>query len=218
MRWMRPGSVLMEVASWGLYLAVTPSHVGAEVDVLAYPCTGLWSIAASRGAGPTYKVPSCLVVIDRRRHLSMRGSFPGRSYLLESLSSSIPVLQDISHGKWFLPDGAYPLAASWWYLGMFPRFSDVGQQWHGFHTRGYDVRCAYVPTATSHCAGCLRPTLPKARSGPFLSTVGEPPSTFDWRPGSLPRVTGKRRTGGEIPSAHADHRVENWWWGSFYQD
>jgi hypothetical protein len=35
MRWTRPESVLVAVASWGLYLAVMPSHV-AEVDGLAY--------------------------------------------------------------------------------------------------------------------------------------------------------------------------------------
>jgi hypothetical protein len=30
-------SILIEVASWGLYLAVIPSHVGAMVDGLAHP-------------------------------------------------------------------------------------------------------------------------------------------------------------------------------------
>jgi hypothetical protein len=46
---MMPMSVLVEVASWGLYLAMTSFHVGAEADGLDYPCTGLWLIAASRG-------------------------------------------------------------------------------------------------------------------------------------------------------------------------
>jgi hypothetical protein len=41
-----PMSVLVEVASWGLYLAEAD---GLEADGLDYPCTGLWLIAASRG-------------------------------------------------------------------------------------------------------------------------------------------------------------------------
>jgi hypothetical protein len=36
-------------------------------------------------------------------------------------------LWNITYSKWFLPDGAYPLAVSRYYLGMFPRHSDVGQ-------------------------------------------------------------------------------------------
>jgi hypothetical protein len=44
--------------------------------------------------------------------LSGGGSFKGHSYLMESFSSSIPVLQNITQGKLFLLGGAYPLAAS----------------------------------------------------------------------------------------------------------
>jgi hypothetical protein len=32
-----PGSDFVDVALWGLYLAITSSHVGVEVDGLAYP-------------------------------------------------------------------------------------------------------------------------------------------------------------------------------------
>jgi hypothetical protein len=37
MRWMTPGMIPGEVASQCLYLAVKPSHMGVEVDGLAYP-------------------------------------------------------------------------------------------------------------------------------------------------------------------------------------
>jgi hypothetical protein len=37
MRWVMPESVLGEIVSWCLCLAMTLSHVGGEVDILAYP-------------------------------------------------------------------------------------------------------------------------------------------------------------------------------------
>jgi hypothetical protein len=49
MRWTIPWSVLVEVASWGLSLATTSSHMGGEVDGLAYPRTGLRTVAPNRG-------------------------------------------------------------------------------------------------------------------------------------------------------------------------
>jgi hypothetical protein len=52
MRWTIPGLVLIEVASCGLFLAATYTHMGGEVDGLAYsPRSGLWTVAASRGDG-----------------------------------------------------------------------------------------------------------------------------------------------------------------------
>jgi hypothetical protein len=38
LRWIMPGTALGDTASWRrLYLAAKPSHVGADVDGLAYP-------------------------------------------------------------------------------------------------------------------------------------------------------------------------------------
>jgi hypothetical protein len=34
--WTRLGSVLVAVASWGLYMTATPSHMGAKVDGQTY--------------------------------------------------------------------------------------------------------------------------------------------------------------------------------------
>jgi hypothetical protein len=46
LRWMMSGTVLGDVvASRWLYLAATPSHVGVDVDGLAYPCTVLQPVA-----------------------------------------------------------------------------------------------------------------------------------------------------------------------------
>jgi hypothetical protein len=36
----------------------------------------------------------------------------GYRYLMECMSSSIPVLRNITHGKSFLPSGGYPLEVS----------------------------------------------------------------------------------------------------------
>jgi hypothetical protein len=47
------GTVLRDVALWHqLYLATKPSHVGADVNGLAYPCTVLWHAAVGSGTFP----------------------------------------------------------------------------------------------------------------------------------------------------------------------
>jgi hypothetical protein len=55
-------------------------------------------------------IPSC----HRDRRWSLLGAWklPGYRYLIESMSSLQPVLQNITHGKSFLLGGAYPLAES----------------------------------------------------------------------------------------------------------
>jgi hypothetical protein len=42
--------------------------------------------------------------------MSGEQKLPGCRYLMEGLSSSLPVLQDITHCISFLPGGAHPLA------------------------------------------------------------------------------------------------------------
>jgi hypothetical protein len=91
---------------------------------------------------------------------------------------------------------------------VFPRSSDVGRRWDRLHTRVRNVRCAWAPTAMSHCAGCLRPTLPEARNGSCLSIERDAPTMHDRGPGSMHQVAGVRWASGEIPSTHASRRVE----------
>jgi hypothetical protein len=116
--------------------------------------------------------------------LSGEGKLPEQRYLMERLSSLVPVLLNITHGKSFLPSGACPLAESWCHLGVFPWYSDVKQWWDGFYIRVRIVRCPWVPTVTSRHASLLRPTLPEAWSGRCLSTCGSPRARLTGGPGS----------------------------------
>jgi hypothetical protein len=55
LRWMMPETVVRDVASrHRLYLVVKPSHVGVDVDGLAYPSTVLWSTTVRRGDRASY--------------------------------------------------------------------------------------------------------------------------------------------------------------------
>jgi hypothetical protein len=89
--------------------------------------------------------------------------------------------------------------------------TDVRHWWDGFHTRVHADMHARVPTSTSHRARRLRLMLPEARSGWCLSTVGSPRACGG--PGPSPGHW-VRQTGGEIPSARANHRVGKWLHGS----
>jgi hypothetical protein len=74
------------------------------------------------------------------------------------------------------------------------------------------VRCAWVPTATSHLDMRLRPTLPEAQSGQCLSAYGKPPGTFDQEPRSLPQVDGRGGKGRQVVKSCSpvlNCRVEN---------
>jgi hypothetical protein len=91
----------------GSFLGGDVFHIGGGGGALA---CGLELPA--EGTGPTYKASSFPIVVHRRWCPSGGGSFPGCSYLMESLSSLIPVLRNITHGKWFLSGGACPLTTS----------------------------------------------------------------------------------------------------------
>jgi hypothetical protein len=136
-----------------------------------------------------------LVIVIGSDALQGERKLPGQRYLMESLSSSIPELLNITHGKSFLPDGAYPREESWCYLYVFHWSSNVRWRWDRFHTRVRIVKWAWVATTMSHCARRLRTTLPEARSGWCLSALGKPPGTFDRGLGSLPRVDGRGSKG-----------------------
>jgi hypothetical protein len=190
MGWTALGMILGEVASWCLYLVTKP-----------IPCTGVWHVAVRRGdrAYLLGVILSCHC--SRQWRLSREGKLPGRRYLMESLSVLIPGLLIITHGKSFLPGGAFPLAGSRWLLGVFLWSSDVRRQWDEFHTQVCNARCVWIPTATSLHARRLRQTLPMARGERCLSVVGKPLGTF-WPEARVHALGGWERweglTAGEI--------------------
>jgi hypothetical protein len=114
-----------------------------------------------------------------------KGSFPGHRYLIEGLSSLIPVHGILHIVNGFLPGGAYLLVVSWCYLGVFPRHSDLEWRWDGFPTCVRNSRGSWVPAATSYRGRCLGPMLPVTWIGWFLSASGKPRACGG--PGSLPR-------------------------------
>jgi hypothetical protein len=161
MKWRR------DVFTWRLSLLTW----GASVDGLAYPYTGLRLIAINQ-EDRVYLLGAILSCRNRRWHPSGERKLPGCRYLTKSLSSSIPVLRNITYGKLFVPGGVYPLAESWCYLGVYPRSSGVRRRRDRFYTRVCIVRHAWAPTATFFHTKRLRLTLPKSCSGRCLSTVG----------------------------------------------
>jgi hypothetical protein len=91
------------------------------------------------------------------------------------------------------------MAESSWHLGVYSWSSCyVKRWWDGFCTQVHTIRCAWVPTATSHRARHLRSPLPEAWSK----------QCFRWE-------RWERQIGGEIPSAHANRMVVKWWRRSF---
>jgi hypothetical protein len=95
MRWMMPEALPREVASCCLYLAAGPSHVGVEVDGLAYPLHRPMACSCSRGdrAYLLGVILSCHC--SRWCCLSGEGKLPGCRYLMESLFASISILLNI---------------------------------------------------------------------------------------------------------------------------
>jgi hypothetical protein len=65
------------------------------VDGIAYPCTGLRPIAASRG--DRAYLPDAILSFrcSRLCRLSVEGKLPGHRYLMKSLFTLIPVLLNI---------------------------------------------------------------------------------------------------------------------------
>jgi hypothetical protein len=93
------------------------------------PYTGLWLTAPGRGAGPTCRTSSGLVVLIVGDVYCGKGSFPVCRYLMEDLSFSVPAHGILHIVNGFLPGNAYLLAASWCYLDVFLRHSNVGRRW-----------------------------------------------------------------------------------------
>jgi hypothetical protein len=186
-----PGSFLREIASWGLCLVATPSHTGWWDGWSTLPIAPAYgSQPPTEGTVPTCKVSFGLVVVMVGGICWGKGGLMGCRYLMEDLSSSVPAYGILHIVNSFLPSGAYPLAVSWCYLGIFPRHSNVRQWWEdGFHTLVHSARCAWVPTATFHCGQCLKSTSPETQNGRCLSAAG---STRACRsPGPPPWSLGK---------------------------
>jgi hypothetical protein len=59
-------------------------------------------------------LPGTILSYRRDKWWSLAGErkLPGHRYLTKSLSSSIPILWNITYGKSFIPSSAYPLAES----------------------------------------------------------------------------------------------------------
>jgi hypothetical protein len=99
----------------------------------------------------------------------------------------IPVLQNLTWGKFFLPRDADPMAAPSWRLGVYLWSSHyIRWRWDRFSTRVHVVRCAWAPVATSHHGKCLGPLLPEALGLTMLIHCGKPSGMFDRGPGSCP--------------------------------
>jgi hypothetical protein len=79
------------------------------------------------GARPTCKVPPSLVMVVVGGAGRGKGSFSWCYYLMERLSSLIPVYEILHIVSDFLSGGAHLLAVSSCYLGMFPKQTDVGR-------------------------------------------------------------------------------------------
>jgi hypothetical protein len=99
----------------------TFSRIVMRWTVYPIPWTG-------EGVGPTCKTSSSLVVVMIGNVCRGKGSFSGHRYLMEDLSPSVPAYGILHIVNSFLPDGAYPMVASWCYLGVLPRHSNVGRQ------------------------------------------------------------------------------------------
>jgi hypothetical protein len=85
---------------------------GDEVDGLPYPLH--WPTAHNRllrGTRPTCKTSFSLVVVMVDGVYRGKGSFPGRHYLMEDLSSLVPTYGMLHIVNDFQPGGAHPLAA-----------------------------------------------------------------------------------------------------------
>jgi hypothetical protein len=206
-RWMILGSVLGEIALRSLCLVMTSSHMGWWGGRSSLPHTPAYgSQPPTEGTGPTYKTLSGLVAVMVDGICPRKGSFPGHRYLIEGLSFLVPAYGILHIVNGFLRGDAYPLAALWFYLGMFPRHSNVGHRWDGVHTRVCSVRCTWVSTTTSHHGRCLRSTPPEAQNGRCLSITGSPRACGGLGP--LPRSRGKADGWGKSQPLMLNRKVE----------
>jgi hypothetical protein len=98
-----------------------------EVDRLVYPTHQPTTHSClPMGVGPTYKAPRGLIMVVVGGAGRGKGSFLGYRYLMEGLSSLIPVYVILYIVNGFFPGDAHFLAVSCCYLGVFPRHNDVG--------------------------------------------------------------------------------------------
>jgi hypothetical protein len=117
-------TVLGDVASWHrLYLAAKPSHVGVDVDGLAFPLHRPTTYSRqTRG----YSFLSGATLYHRATVGG--GTFPGvRSpwaWIFDGVFTIwVPVLPNLTWSKPFLLGYAYPMSEPSWHLCMFPWLS-----------------------------------------------------------------------------------------------
>jgi hypothetical protein len=118
--------LLQDVFAWWRHL-LTRGWIGGRSSLPPTPAYG--SQSPTEGIGPTYKTSFGLIVVMVNGIHRGKGCFPGSCYLTEGLSSWVPAYGIFGIINGFLPGVAYPLVASWCYLGVFPRHSNVGRRW-----------------------------------------------------------------------------------------
>jgi hypothetical protein len=103
------------------------------------------------------------------------------------------------------------MAESSWCLGVYFWSSCyVRWWWNGFRTQVHTVICAWVPTATSLRARCLRSLLPETPGLALLIRCRKPPVTFDQGIGSLPRVNKRGGRGRQVMKFHLPILIVGW--------
>jgi hypothetical protein len=101
-----------------LYLTAKPSHVGGDVDGLAYPLhRPTVRSCQMKGQGP---LPG--VVLSCRCSERWRLSGDVKLPRLRELTASVPAVLSLTWGKLFLPWDAYPTAESSIHLGVYSWF------------------------------------------------------------------------------------------------
>jgi hypothetical protein len=112
-------------AAW-LYLAAKTSHVGVDVDELAYPMHS--PMTCSRQTSGQGLLQS--VVLSHHSCGQWRlssGCEAPRAWILGGiLTAWVPMLPNLTWSKSFLPEDAYPLSEPSWCLGMYPWSSGDG--------------------------------------------------------------------------------------------
>jgi hypothetical protein len=128
-----------------LYLVAKPSHVGVDVDRLAYPLHR-----------PT--VHSCQmreqglrlgIVLSLQQEVTSFGGCeaPRARIFGGELIASVPTIPNLTWGKSLLPS---------WHLGVYSWCCYcIRQRWDRFSTQVYIVRCTWAPMAMSIRVGLL---------------------------------------------------------------
>jgi hypothetical protein len=121
-----------------LYLTAKPSYVGVDVDGLAYPLhRPMVPSCETRGHG---LLPD--VVLSCHCNGRWRLSGDVKPLGLGELTTSVPPLPNLTWGKSFLPQDAYPMAESSWCWGVYSwSICSVRRRWDKISTWIHTIRC-----------------------------------------------------------------------------